>query len=96
MTVWDELKPAIARLLDEQPGAFAGHPTLDSDLVRTPPFEIRLKPWAADVAEQLHRQFGDDVELTVGLLPYPPGRARPGRDGRTLPATFRTCSTPMR
>jgi hypothetical protein len=31
-------------------------------------------------AEELHRQFGDDVELTVGALPYPPGlqpRPRP-------------------
>ncbi len=74
MTVWDELKPVIARLLDEQPGAFAGHPTLDSELLRTPPIEIDLTPWAAGVAEELHRQFGDGVELTVGWLPYPPGR----------------------
>ena len=74
MTVWDELKPVIARLLDEQPGAFASHPTLDSELVRTPPIEIDLAPWAAGVGEELHRQFGDGVELTVGWLPYPPGR----------------------
>jgi hypothetical protein len=74
MTVWDELKPVIARLLDEQPGAFTSHPTLDSELVRTPPIQVDLAPWAAGVAEELHRQFGDDVELTVGWLPYPPGR----------------------
>jgi hypothetical protein len=50
----------------------------DSDLVlRTPPIKLRLTPWATDAAEALHRRFGDDVELTVGWLPYPPGR--PGR-----------------
>jgi hypothetical protein len=75
MTVWDELKPVIARLLDEQPGAFAMHPSLDSDLVeRTPPIELHLTAWATGAAEELHRQFGDDVELMVGWLPYPPGR----------------------
>jgi hypothetical protein len=82
MTVWDELKPVIARLLDQQPGALASYPLpdFDFDLAGPPPFKIRLEPWAADVAERLHRQFGDDVELTVGLLPYPPGRpARPRR-----------------
>lgn len=84
MTVWDELKPVIARLLDEQPGAFASYPTLDSELVRTPPIGIRLTPWATGAAEELHRQFGDGVELTVGWLPYPPGRpAR--RRGRGAP-----------
>jgi hypothetical protein len=41
-----------------------------------------LAPWAVTTAEELHRQFGDDVELTVGALPYPPG-ARP----RPRPAT---------
>jgi hypothetical protein len=82
MTVWDELKPVISRLLDQQPGALASYPLpgFDFDLAGPPPFRFRLEPWAADVAERLHRQFGDDVELTVGLLPYPPGRpARPRR-----------------
>jgi hypothetical protein len=78
MTVWDELKPVIARLLDQQPGALASYPWPGLDLAGPPPIEIRLEPWAAHVAEQLHRQFGDDLELTAGLLPYPPGRpARP-------------------
>jgi hypothetical protein len=80
MTVWDELKPVIARLLDQQPGALASYPLPDFDRVGPPPIEIRLEPWAADIAEQLYRRFGDDVKLTVGLLPYPPGRpARPRR-----------------
>ena len=74
MTAWDELKPVIVRLRDQQPGALAGYPTPESSEGRTPPFKIRLAPWAADAAEELHRQFGDDVDLTVGFLPYPPGR----------------------
>jgi len=78
VTAWDELKPVLARLRDQQPGLLASYPSLGPDLVvRTPPIRIRLTPWAAAAAEELHRQFGDDVELTVGFLPYPPGR--PGR-----------------
>jgi hypothetical protein len=80
MTVWDELKPVIVRLRDEQPGVLARYPSLDSELVRTPPIKIHLTPRAAGAAAELHRQFGDDVELTVGWLPYPPGR--PGRPRR--------------
>jgi hypothetical protein len=83
VTAWDELKPVLARLRDQQPGVLARYPSLDPDLVvRTPPIRIHLTPWAAEAAEELHRQFGDDVELTVGLLPYPlgrPGRPRPQR-----------------
>jgi hypothetical protein len=44
---------------------------------RQPPFTIGLAPWAAATAEELHQQFGDDIELTVGALPYPPGRQPP-------------------
>ena len=79
MTAWDELKPVIARLRDQQPGILATYPSPESDEGRTPPFRVQLAPWAADTAEELHRQFGDDVELTVGTLPYPPGRQEPRR-----------------
>jgi hypothetical protein len=80
VTAWEELKPVIARLRDQQPRALTGYPSPESDLDRTPPIRIRLAPWAADAAEELHRQFGGDVELTVGFLPYPPGRTvRPRR-----------------
>jgi hypothetical protein len=74
MSVWDELKPALARLRDQQPSALARSPSLDSGLAGTPPIEIHLAAWASDAADELHRRFGDDVELTVGWLPYPPGR----------------------
>jgi hypothetical protein len=45
MTVWDGLKPVIARLLDQQPGALASYPLPDFDLFGPPPIKIRLEPW---------------------------------------------------
>jgi hypothetical protein len=76
MSVWDELKVVIVRLRDEQPDALRRYPMPGVDEGRQPPFAIHLAAWAVDAAEELHRQFGDQVELTVGALPYPPG-ARP-------------------
>jgi hypothetical protein len=78
MTVWDDLKVILIRLRDQQPGALRMSPTPEVDEGRQPPFAIHLAAWAVDAAEELHRQFGDDVDLTVGALPYPPGgRADP-------------------
>jgi hypothetical protein len=77
VTTWDELKIVLARLRNEQPGMLAAYPTPDVDEGRQPPFRIRLAAWAAIAAEELHRQFGDSVDLTVGALPYPPGRQLP-------------------
>ena len=77
MAVWDELKVVLAGLRDEQPGALMLFPMPEVDEGRQPPFVIRLAPWAVATAAELHRQFGDDVELTVGALPYPPGRQPP-------------------
>ena len=87
MTAWDELKVVLVRLRDEQPGVLMGYPTLELDPGRVPPvppFWIHLAPWAAATAAELRRQFGDDVELTVGALPYPPG-ARPRPPLATAP-----------
>jgi hypothetical protein len=80
MTVWDEVKQAISRLRDQQPGALMSYPSLEELTDRTPPFEIRLASWAAGTAEELRRQFGDNVELLVGFLPYPPDRQKLGQD----------------
>jgi hypothetical protein len=77
MAVWDELKVVLARLRDQQPGTLMGYPMPEVDRDRQPPFMIRLAPWAVATAEELHQQFGDDVDLTVGALPYPPGRQPP-------------------
>jgi|SRR5208283_3217068 len=74
MAVWDELKVVLARLRDQQPGTLMQYPTPDVDEGRQPPFTIRLAPWATATAEELHQQFGDNIELTVGALPDPPGR----------------------
>jgi len=76
VTVWDELK-VLVRLRDEQPRALQGYPMPEVDEGRYPPFSILLAAWATAVAEDLHRQFGDDVDLTVGALPSPPGRQPP-------------------
>jgi len=77
VTVWDELKVVLVRLRDEQPRALHGYPMPEVDEGRYPPFSILLSAWATAVAEDLHRQFGDDVDLTVGALPYPPVRQPP-------------------
>jgi hypothetical protein len=77
MAVWDELKVVLARLRDQQPGTLMQYPMPDVDEGTQPPFAIRLAPWATATAEQLHQQFGDDIELTVGALPYPPCRQPP-------------------
>jgi hypothetical protein len=84
MATWDELKAVLARLRDEQPGLLMQYPMPEVDEGRVPPFGITLAPWAAATAEELHRQFGDDVELMVGALPYPPG-LRPVRPPATGP-----------
>src|SRR6185312_4511404 len=77
MAVWDELKVVLVRLRHEQPRALLGYPMPEVDEGRRPPFNIRLAAWASATAEDLHRQFGDDVDLTVGALTYPPGRPAP-------------------
>ncbi len=77
MAAWDELKAVLLRLRDEQPGVLMQYPMPEVDEGRVPPFALTLAPWATSTAEDLHRQFGDDVELTVGALPYPPGRQPP-------------------
>jgi hypothetical protein len=85
VAVWDELKVVLVRLRDEQPRALLGYPMPDVDEDRRPPFSIRLAAWAAATAEDLHRQFGDDVVLTVGALPYPPGGQPSPRPARGEP-----------
>lgn len=86
MPVWDELKVVLARLCQQQPAALMQYPQPDVDEGRQPPFAIRLAPWACATAEELHRQFGDGVELTVGALPYPPGQQPPRRRDPGPPA----------
>jgi hypothetical protein len=74
VAVWDELKLVLIRLRDQQPGTLMSYPTPDVDEGRHPPFRIGLAAWAAATAEELHQLFGGNVDLTVGALPFPPGR----------------------
>jgi len=85
MAAWDELKAVLVRLRDEQPGVLLHYPTPEVDEGRVPPFTIGLAPWAAATAEELHRRFGDDLKLTVGALPYPPGPQPHPRPAATPP-----------
>jgi hypothetical protein len=73
MTVWSELREALSRLSAEEPDALRASPGLDQDEADRP-YCIELAAWASAAAEDLHRRFGDEVHLTVGALPYPPGR----------------------
>lgn len=78
MTAPEELRLTLARLLEDRPGAVTSYPDLGGREAGTPPYPIRLAPWAEAVARELHGRFGDQVDLTVGALPYPPGRASRG------------------
>jgi hypothetical protein len=74
MAVWDELRLALARLLAEQPGALTQYPDPSRSEDGPRPYAISLAPWASGAAAELRTRFGDDVDLTVGALPYPPDR----------------------
>jgi hypothetical protein len=79
MATWDELRQVLAGLHEERPGILMLSPDLSGGDVDGPPYRIDLAPWAQDAACELWRRFGDQVDLRVGVLPYPPGR-RPDRD----------------
>lgn len=70
MTSWADVKQVIADLRAEDPSPLYMYPDPSFDGHR-PPFKIGLLPWAVATAERLYDRFGDQVELTVGALPYP-------------------------
>ena len=78
MTAWEELRLTLARLLEDRPGAVTSSPDLGEGDGGPLPYPIRLAPWAEAEARELHGRFGEQVDLTVGALPYPPGRASRG------------------
>jgi hypothetical protein len=80
--VWERLKPELRRLFDHADSPLQGYPNPDIDTNRTPPFAIDLRPWAIEVAADLHHRFGPDVELTVGAMTYPAGTLITGADSR--------------
>jgi len=87
MGVWDELRAVLIRLRNQEPSPLTRYPSLDSGDAGPPPFTVGLASWATGAAEELHRQFGDQVDLTVGALPYPPGTSPwPGSPPRSSAA----------
>jgi hypothetical protein len=78
MDAWADLRIVLARLRTEQPGAVTGYPDPSAETGPPVPVTITLAPWAAATARDLYEQFGGGVRLTVGALPYPPGRAPAG------------------
>jgi hypothetical protein len=86
----DEIRRTLARLLEERPGALTRYPDPSRDGGGPPPYGIGLETWAEAEAAELARQFGNQVNLTVGALPYPPphppGRPRRPSPGPELPA----------
>jgi hypothetical protein len=86
VAVWDELKVVLIRLRDQEPGTLLGYPMPEVDEGRHLPFQISLAAWAIGAAEELHQRFGDSVDLTVGALPYPPGRQPPRSPAAGEPA----------
>jgi hypothetical protein len=76
MTAWDELKPVLARLRDQQPGVLASYPSLDSDLVvRAPPIRLGYTVPPG--------QWGSQATLRLGTDP----RDAPRRRTPILPLT---------
>jgi hypothetical protein len=59
-----EVTAAIDRLRTDQPGCICAW-SMDNGYVG-------MAAWAAPVAEELHRRFGNLVQLSVGALRYPP------------------------
>jgi len=76
VSTWDDLKPALVLLRDARPQALRAYPDPRVDEGRVPPYHIELAAWAADAAADLHKHFGNDVELQVGFQQYPSGTLR--------------------
>src|SRR4051812_27662333 len=83
MAASNHVESAVARLLEKHPDSVYGWGG----------FNVHLAPWAVFAAEELHRRFGDKVDLDVGALPYPPGREP--RDGVRTPKTSDFPELPM-
>jgi len=93
MTTWDDLKVELRRLESDESRPLRSFPSPGVDDDRTPPFQIRLAPWATEVAADLHARFDDDVDLSVGALHYPDRTAR--NPDRSLRETPRTALDPL-
>lgn len=79
VTVWAELRVQLSELLATEPCPLAGFPDPRTE-EREPPYDIHLAAWAVASAEKLHRQFGAEVTLRVGVLDYPTAPLAPRRE----------------
>lgn len=70
MSVWDDFKMSLNRLLDQQPGTLMQFPNPEGDHGRQPPFTISLAAWAVPTAEELHRNFGDSRSAAMSRTRY--------------------------
>lgn len=77
MSVWPEVRDELRRLEAQKPRVLMGYTSPDADPEPQPPYTIRLTATALAIAEELHRRFGDDVKLRIGVLPFPPSAEGP-------------------
>lgn len=66
---WDELREVLRRLAARDPLPLRQWPGPESE--QQPPFDVGLAAWSTGEAEDLKRQFGEEIRLTVGALRYP-------------------------
>jgi hypothetical protein len=78
----DDLCRELLRLGTLRPSPLLTAPAGDG-LTGAGPVSVLLAAWAIDVAATLHRDFGDEVDITVGFLAYP-SRRRAGYPARPL------------
>jgi hypothetical protein len=70
--VWPRLRSRLLLIRADQPGVLRVTPGLDADDNQpVPPFHVSLTADGEEVAAGLYRDFGADVQLRVGALPYP-------------------------
>lgn len=71
MAGWDDLRVALLELASDSRRPLNQHPDPRAVPRHPPPYTVTLEAWADGIAGDLHRRFGDEVELTVGYLSFP-------------------------
>jgi hypothetical protein len=71
MATWPDVRTVLDRLSREDPCPLVRSPDHRLEDGPEPPFEVGLAAWAVGLASDLHDEFGDDLDLTVGAMRYP-------------------------
>jgi len=79
MSVWAAVRQELLRLRAEQPALLMAYTDPNAEPDPSPPFFIQLDASAVTTAHDLHRRFGEQAELRVGALPFPPSPDQPWR-----------------